>query len=521
MHNLHFTLRLLALRLDKELPGLALSEAYSQDKDELVLGFASKEKEFHIKLILTSSFASLSFPSSLRRKTLNSISLFEELYGLKVTKVEPVPWDRSFIIQLEQGYTLLIKMHGRQSNFIVFRQGLVHDLFKQQLKGDWARNLASYAGKIDHQAGIQAKEASSLRKAIPVLDNELADLAIQAMKKAGGKEQEALQNFLDSLFQPPAFYLRDRNQKVQFRLVNPEPDDRVYHDILEALHAFTALYHSRQHFSQEKKGLEQQWLKQKKQAESYISKSRKRLENLLHEISPEEMGHIIMANLHAISPHQSEVELFDFYRIQNLIIPLKKELNAQQNAAYYYRKAKNRKIEIATLEENILKKEGELNALCAKLQSLEESQNLKDIKGYKKAETSKALEQESRPFKQFVIDGWQVWVGKSAKANDELTLHYSHKDDLWLHAKDVAGSHVLIKQQSGKKVPQRTLEKAAALAAWYSKSKNESLCAVIYTPKKFVRKAKGYGSGKVRVEREEVILVKPSDFQEISKENSA
>lgn len=517
MHNLHFTLRLLALRLNKELQGYELSEAYSQEKDELVLGFATEEKECYIKLILTGSFSSLSFPTSLRRKTLNSVSLFEELYGLNVLEVKPISLDRSFIIRLEQDVVLLIKMHGRQSNFIVFRQGIVHALFKHQLKSDWDRSLESYVGKIDFQAAYLANDASALRKAMPILDNELAHLAMQAMKKAGGKKEDALDTFLENLNHPPVFYIRQSGDEVQFRLVGPEADDRIYDDILEALNAFTALYLSRQRFTSEKKGLEQQWLKQKKQAESYISKSKKRLEVLLNEISPEEIGHILMANLHAISPHQSTVELFDFYRNQNLVIPLKKELNPQQNAAYYYRKAKNRKIEITTLEENILNKELELEALEKKLQSLEQSENLKDIKGFKKEETSRAMGQESRPFKQFIIDGWQVWVGKSAKANDELTLHHSHKDDIWMHAKDVAGSHVLIKHQSGKKVPQHTLEKAAALAAWYSKSKNESLCAVLYTPKKYVRKAKGYGPGKVRVEREEVILVKPSDFQEISK----
>ena len=97
-------------------------------------------------------------------------------------------------------------------------------------------------------------------------------------------------------------------------------------------------------------------------------------------------------------------------------------------------------------------------------------------------------------------------VGKSAKNNDLLTQKYTYKEDLWLHAKDVAGSHVVVKYQAGKTFPETVIEKAAQLAGWYSKRKNDSLCPVLYTPKKFVRKPKGAEPGEVIVEREKVIL---------------
>jgi predicted ribosome quality control (RQC) complex YloA/Tae2 family protein len=516
MHNLYFTLNLLAQRLNKELVGLQIQEAYSQNKDELVLGCSSDTQEFFMKLHLSNTFSCLSFPSDLRRKAINSISLFEEIYGLRIQAVSSVPWDRSFTIQLENAYNILIKMHGRQSNFILFHQKKVLSVFRQQLKGDWEKPLEAYAGKIDKEMAVKAEDALAFRKAIPVLDNELSQIGIEKLQKAGGDKILALDRYLDQLLRPPAFYIRVKAEKVQFRLIQPDPGDRKIEDILVAMNTFASLYLSHNRFSSEKKNLLQSLLKRKKQAQSYITKNSNRLAMLRKEVSPEEIGHILMANLHVLQPHQTETELFDFYRNETLRIALKKELNPQQNAAYYYRKAKNRKIEIATLEENIQKKEEELKLVERQLQELEETENLKDLKAQKKMNPEQATKQESRPFKQFIIDGWHVWVGKSAKANDELTLHYSHKDDLWLHAKDVAGSHVLIKQQSGKKIPQSVLEKAASLAAWYSKNKNESLCAVIYTPKKYVRKVKGFGPGKVRVEREEVLLVPPSDFQTLA-----
>ena len=118
-------------------------------------------------------------------------------------------------------------------------------------------------------------------------------------------------------------------------------------------------------------------------------------------------------------------------------------------------------------------------------------------------------------FKKFTINGFDILVGKNAKNNDLLTKSYSHKEDLWLHARDVAGSHVLIKYKSGVKFPKNVIEKAAQLAAYYSKRKSDSLCPVIVTPKKYVRKAKKAKDGEVVVEREEVILVKPSSYDEL------
>jgi predicted ribosome quality control (RQC) complex YloA/Tae2 family protein len=115
------------------------------------------------------------------------------------------------------------------------------------------------------------------------------------------------------------------------------------------------------------------------------------------------------------------------------------------------------------------------------------------------------------PFRAFEDRGFAIWVGRSAANNDLLTQKYAHKDDLWLHAKDVSGSHVIIRHKSGQPVPEPVVEHAAQLAAWYSKRQHDSLCPVTVTPKKFVRKPKGALPGKVLVERERVVLVVPGN----------
>ena len=102
-------------------------------------------------------------------------------------------------------------------------------------------------------------------------------------------------------------------------------------------------------------------------------------------------------------------------------------------------------------------------------------------------------------------------MGRNAQNNDLLTQKYAHKDDLWLHAKDVTGSHVVIRHRAGQPVPEPVVEHAAQLAGWYSRRQHDSLCPVTVTPKKFVRKPKGALPGQVVVERERVVLVVPGN----------
>ena len=118
----------------------------------------------------------------------------------------------------------------------------------------------------------------------------------------------------------------------------------------------------------------------------------------------------------------------------------------------------------------------------------------------------KAGAKEELPFKEYMYKGIRIWVGRNAKNNDLLTTKYAQKDDWWLHARDTSGSHVVIKSPNPSA---EVLEYAASLAAGYSKSNSESLVAVMYTQKKYVRKTKNLAAGMVIVEKEKTLLVEP------------
>ena len=106
-------------------------------------------------------------------------------------------------------------------------------------------------------------------------------------------------------------------------------------------------------------------------------------------------------------------------------------------------------------------------------------------------------------------EGFEILIGKNNRQNDYLTMHLAKKEDIWLHAKDAPGAHVIIKSQPGREIPDATLEQAAQLAAYYSESRHSSKVSVDYTPRKNVWKPASARPGFVLYDHYQTLLVAP------------
>lgn len=112
-------------------------------------------------------------------------------------------------------------------------------------------------------------------------------------------------------------------------------------------------------------------------------------------------------------------------------------------------------------------------------------------------------------------DGYEILVGRAAKDNDELTFKIARAHDLWLHAADYPGSHVIVRARSrNDPIPHRTIVEAAQLAAHFSQARRDAKAAVNYTPRKFVSKPKGAAHGLVRLASFRTLLVEPREALE-------
>ncbi|MEM8894635.1 MAG: NFACT RNA binding domain-containing protein, partial [Bacteroidota bacterium] len=282
---------------------------------------------------------------------------------------------------------------------------------------------------------------------------------------------------------------------------------------LETCNALSTYYHQTYLFDQEKNRYKQLIQSAIKKTSAYMKNTQKKLDALESKRPYDEIANIIMANLHAIPDKAESITLTDFYTNSHIKIKLKVNTSPQKLAEQYYRKSKNQSKERENLQQNLKSKEGELDSLkslSTTLTEISDRRQLRQFVNLNLADQVSKQEEKRLPYYQQEIDGFEVRIGKSAKDNDLMIRQYAHKDDIWLHARDVPGSHVLIRHQKNRKVNEEVIEKVAQLAAHYSKRKHDSLAPVIYTPRKFVRKSKNLAPGQVLVDKENVILVKPS-----------
>jgi predicted ribosome quality control (RQC) complex YloA/Tae2 family protein len=108
-------------------------------------------------------------------------------------------------------------------------------------------------------------------------------------------------------------------------------------------------------------------------------------------------------------------------------------------------------------------------------------------------------------------DGYEILVGRAARDNDNLTFKIAQPNDLWLHAGDYPGSHVVVRNPTRKEIPHRTIVEAAQLAGKFSQASEDSKVVIHYTPRKFLSKPKGAAPGLVRLSRFKSITVEPKE----------
>ncbi len=507
MHNNYYFFKQLVPALASKLVNSTLTDCFSQNKDELILVFELNTNEkFFVKASLESHFSCLSFPKNYARAKRNSINIFDSLNEQTIASVNLIDNERAFIFNFNNGDQLLFKLYGNQSNLIYFSANGGIEIFKKKLKGDEDIKIKELDRPLDISFKALEEADWNIRQVIPTLDKVTAKELASRLDMSTNKEQ-AFIDFIRKL-NTPTIYLDHTVIGFRLNLIKTTLVHTSFTDPIIAITSFFEQEVKLKSINSVKTKLVTSINSQLSKSTNYVKKLTKKLAELSQGSSNKQKADILMANLHTISVGSKSVELFNFYDNGNIIISLNPLQTPQKNAERYYRKAKNEAKEIAVLTQNIDAKISTISNLQERLITIK---NCTDIKPLLKLLPQQAIKTaEPLPYKEFTADGFVILVGKNAKHNDTLTLKIAKKDDLWLHAKDVSGSHVVIKQVPGKPFPTYIIEKAAQLAAYYSKRRTDTLCPVLYTPKKYVRKKKGTPAGAMFVEKEKVLLVEPS-----------
>ncbi len=247
----------------------------------------------------------------------------------------------------------------------------------------------------------------------------------------------------------------------------------------------------------------------------------KELEATLDRERLRQLGDILTANIHRIQKGQTRIFCEDFYDedMKEVEIPLSPILSPQQNAAKFYKDYTRMKNAEKELTKQIALGEEELSYLKSVLEELDRVQTdaeLEEVKqelqavGYLKGDGGKRKMKQAKtaPMRFVSTDGFPIYVGRNNRQNEELTFRSARKDDIWLHAQKVHGSHVII-ACAGQPVPDDTVTQAAQLAAHYAETKGGQNIPVDVTPVKQVKKIPNGKPGMVIYHTYRTVLANP------------
>ena len=253
---------------------------------------------------------------------------------------------------------------------------------------------------------------------------------------------------------------------------------------------------------------------------------------------------LLMAHLHLWKIGMKAIVLTDFHSGESISIPLDPTLNAQQNAQSFYKKHQKQKraaLAIAPLLESVQQELAYLEQVSTAVSLLEQSElsDLQEIRaeltqqGYLKVTAeyvprtkniSKSANKSNSKNKnkqdeipnchRFTTpNGFEIWVGRNNYQNDLISFRVAGEYDLWLHAQEISGSHVLLRLPAGAIAEDQDLQIAANYAAYYSRARQSDQVPVVCTIPKYVFKPKGAKPGMVVYTHEKIIWGQPKSLR--------
>lgn len=428
--------------LSSKILGLYFEKAVSFDKDTLFVHFKNADSHFTLEIKFIDGFLFLfeSERATSSRDQHKGILQFRGLESKEITAIISNKNDRYLAIELSHSKVLWLKGFGKFGNVLLY---------------DKQENAIEQIFKLGFKSDWEFQ--------IPSLD----DSYFIKENKYSAEYQKKFEVFQQRLSESLRAYFFDYQKSKMIK----ELSQRIKH------------------------------------IKAILDQSEKRIYQIETRRSNKELGDLILAHAHSLKPGLSQALITDYYTQQRIRIKLNPDLSAAENAKKYYGKAKNEVIERQKLKQTISLSSHNLGILESQLETVNACMNMKELRSISITKNSSQKDNKSKidnlPYKLFDFSGFQIWVGKNNKSNDEM-LKLSSKNDLWLHAKDCTGSHVIIKKK-GLVFPKEVIEFAAKLAAQHSKSKHQSIVPVIFTERKFITKSKNMNAGEVNVLKEQII----------------
>lgn len=565
------TLGFISRELQQTLAGARVERVTQPEKDMLLLALRNNGQNYKLILSASPSFARAHLTKG---QFINPIDapmfcmlMRKHLSGGRLMEISQLNGDRVLLLRFEaqdelgvmHPYEMYLEAMGRHSNLTLVRDGRIIDAIRHvtddmsrvrqalpglpftlppaqdklppecateaallaRLSGCTGRLDKALSGCISGLSAIAARELS-----FRLTGAEQADLAAVQLPELSAR----LSGFLSRLPQmgPPVLLLDENGLPADvfpfLYLSYPADRQRAAGSLSAALEEYYDGRDRRDRVQQRSASL-------RRLVKTHLERCEKKLalqeEELLNADKMEDyrvMGELLTAQLHLVPRGAQQVTLPDYYTGGTLDIPLDVRLSPAQNAQRYFKRYQKARAAARLAAEQKEKTLSEIRLLEEALVGLESSENEDDLSDVRRMLTEAGVikktaaerkkqpknQRQSAPMRFNAADGTEIAVGKNALQNERLTLS-ARGEDIWLHAKDMPGSHVIIRAD-GREVSDDTLLTAAKLAAFYSKAHGVT-APVDYTLRKFVKKPSGTPAGFVNYTRQKTLIITVSEAE--------
>ncbi|WP_286231444.1 Rqc2 family fibronectin-binding protein [Neobacillus mesonae] len=382
---------------------------------------------------------------------------------------------------------------------------------------DVLRSLDFNAGKLDRQLVQHFAGVSPLFAKEVIYTSGLANRTtvpkqfVALMKKI---EEDELQPAIMTAEAREVFYL--------FPLEHIKGVVKTFSSLSEMLDRFYFGKAERDRVKQQGHDIERFISNEKEKNEKKIEKLEATLKDAEQADTFQRYGELLTANLYAVKKGMKEIEVLNYYDEAGgtIKIPLDPRKSPSENAQKYFSKYQKAKNAILIVNEQIVHAKDEAAYFDNLLQQVQSAspKDLQEIReelaegGYIRDRQKRGGKkvQNAKPLLDLFqsSDHTEILVGKNNKQNDYLTNKLAARDEIWLHSKDIPGSHVVIRS---KEPSEQTIKEAAMLAAYFSKARNSSSVPVDYTKVRYVKKPSGAKPGFVIYDHQQTVYVTPDE----------
>ncbi|MCP1222838.1 NFACT family protein [Sebaldella sp. S0638] len=507
-------MKFLVNEIKNEILNYRVSKIYQYDKSSLSLFFGRQNLTFIINNKNTIFYLKDTKDDNTDFQSKFLLNLKKTLLNSKLINITQSGFDRIIYFQFEklnqfgnlEKFDLIFEIMGKHSNlFLTEKNKIISSIFTASLDEG---NRVIFPGSM-YTPPFEKTKLSPMQLTSDDFPFTSGDDFLAAVEGSGkifanevynnyNKFSEYLKNYL------PVIYKQEKGRTLTYNVFSEfsafEYD--TYSTINESLNIYLNVSFKSSFFNSKKNNII-------KFIDTHLVKNRKIIQNIKKDLDKNSnyqkyrnIGDILAANMHLLRHDIKEIALFDFYNEKEITIKLDPSLSPNENLNFYYNKYNKAKRTIENLNERLPKIEEEVDYLEeikvfvnneTDIIGLEELENELNIKQKRKIKLNKKIKREILSYQ---FEDFTILVGRNSRENEEISFTKGNSNDIWLHIKDLPGSHVLILREN-REVPDSVLLYAANLAGLYSKSGIGDKVTIDYCEKRFVKKIKKSKPGNV------------------------